>query len=160
RLRPHRRRRLGVVGQPRAHLLRQRLPRPRHPPRRAARPRLADHRRHHGLEEDLLTKFLLGRTLRLLTLLVGVAVGTFVLMSASPVDPIEAYVGADTASVSPEQRAQIADRWGLDDPPLERFVAWSGQVLQGNLGTSQVFNAPVTEVIGEKFLTSLALMAA
>jgi len=107
-----------------------------------------------------LTKFLLGRTLRLLTLLVGVAVGTFVLMSASPVDPIEAYVGADTASVSPEQRAQIADRWGLDDPPLERFVAWSGQVLQGNLGTSQVFNAPVTEVIGEKFLTSLALMAA
>lgn len=104
--------------------------------------------------------FWLGRTARLATLLVGVAIGTFALLSASPVDPIEAYVGADSVQVSPEQREQIADRWGLDDPPLERFTAWAGQVLQGNLGTSQVFDAPVTQVIGEKFLSSLALMAA
>lgn len=104
--------------------------------------------------------FLLGRAFRFVTLMVGVAIGTFALMSASPVDPVEAYVGADTASVSPEQRDQIADRWGLDDPPIQRFIAWSTQVLQGNLGTSQIYNAPVTEVIGEKFLASLALMAA
>lgn len=112
------------------------------------------------MEEDLLRNFLLGRVFRLATLMIGVAIGTFALMSASPVDPVEAYVGAETASVSPEQRDQIAERWGLDDPPVQRFVAWSGQVLQGNLGTSQIFNAPVTDVIGEKFLASLALMAA
>ncbi|CAM3299398.1 ABC transporter permease [Nocardioides dubius] len=105
-------------------------------------------------------RFWSGRAVRLATLLIGVAVGTFALLSASPVDPIEAYVGADSVQVSPEQREQIAERWGLDDPPVERFTAWAGQVLQGNLGTSQVFDAPVTEVIGEKFLSSLALMAA
>lgn len=103
--------------------------------------------------------FIAGRGFRLLTLLFGVAVGTFALMSASPVDPIEAYVGADTVQVSPEQREQIAERWGLDEPPIQRFAAWAGQVAQGNLGTSQVFDAPVTEVIGEKFVASLALMA-
>ncbi|MFS3128752.1 ABC transporter permease [Nocardioides sp. Bht2] len=106
-----------------------------------------------------MTKFVAGRVVRLLTLMIGVAVGTFALMSASPVDPIEAYVGADSVQMSSEQRAQIAERWGLDDPPVERFVAWAGQVVQGNLGTSQVFNAPVTEVIGEKFASSLILMA-
>jgi len=100
-----------------------------------------------------------GRLARLLSLLVAVAVGTFVLLAASPVDPIEAYVGADTAAVSPEQKQQIADRWGLDDPPLERFGAWAGNVLSGDLGTSQVFGEPVVDVIAERFVASLALMA-
>lgn len=121
---------------------------------------MADHRRHHPVEADLLTKLVLGRTVRLATLLVGVAIGTFALMAASPVDPVEAYVGADSVNVSPEQRAQIAERWGLDDPPVEQFLHWAGNIVQGDFGTSRVYAAPVTEVIGEKFLASLALMAA
>lgn len=100
----------------------------------------------------------LGRVARLLSLLVAVAVGTFVLMSASPVDPIEAYVGADTATVSPEQREQIAERWGLDDPPLQRFGAWAGNLARGDLGTSQVFGEPVVDVIADRFAASLALL--
>src|SRR5690606_29657005 len=60
----------------------------------------------------------------------------------------------------PEQRALIAERWGLDDPPLERFGAWLGNLLQGDLGHSLTFNQPVTEVIAQRFLTSLALMSA
>lgn len=100
------------------------------------------------------------RVVRFASLLVAVAVGTFLLMTRSPVDPVEAYVGADSAAVGPEQRAQIAERWGLDDPPLERFLAWAGNVLSGDLGTSQVFGEPVTDVIADRFLASLSLMAA
>lgn len=102
---------------------------------------------------------LTGRLVRLVLLLAAVATASFALMAHSPVDPVDAYVGADIAAVGPEQRAQIAERWGLDDPALERFGAWLGNLVQGDLGRSPTFNAPVTEVIGERFLTSLALMA-
>lgn len=111
---------------------------------------------------DLLTRVvqgLAGRLVRLVLLLTAVATASFALMVHSPVDPVDAYVGGDIAAIGPEQRAQIAERWGLDDPPLERFATWLGNVAQGDLGRSLSFNAPVTEVIGERFLTSLALMA-
>jgi peptide/nickel transport system permease protein len=100
-----------------------------------------------------------GRLLRLVLLLAAVATATFALMVHSPVDPVDAYVGADIAAIGPEQRALIAERWGLDDSPLERFGAWAGQLVQGDLGQSLTFHQPVAEVIGERFLTSLALMA-
>ncbi|MFC5996274.1 ABC transporter permease [Pseudonocardia hispaniensis] len=100
-----------------------------------------------------------GRLVRLVLLLFAVAVASFALMAASPVDPVNAYVGADIAAIGPEQRAQIAERWGLNDPPLERFFDWLGNVATGDLGRSATFNAPVTQVIGETFRASLALMA-
>lgn len=103
---------------------------------------------------------LLGSGARLVSLLVAVAVCSFALMSASPVDPVRAYVGADAANVSPEQRQQIADRWGLDDPPLERLGAWAGNIVTGDLGTSQVFGEPVTTVLADRAAASLSLMAA
>lgn len=112
------------------------------------------------MDLDLLMRFIAGRTLRLATLLVGVAIAAFILMANSPVDPVDAYVGADMMSLSSEQRTQIEDRWGLNDPPLQRFGAWAGQIGQGNLGQSQVFHAPVSEVIASRFMASLALMGA
>lgn len=103
---------------------------------------------------------LAARAARLVSLLVAVAVGCFVLMSASPVDPVQAYVGADLAAIGPEQRAQIEERWGLGDPPIERFGAWAGNLLRGDLGESQVFGQPVTTVLLDRAAASLALMAA
>ncbi|WP_159567630.1 ABC transporter permease [Budvicia diplopodorum] len=98
-------------------------------------------------------------SLRLISLLFMVAMGTFVLLSFSPVDPIRAYIGNDLLHVPPEQYAQIAARWGLDRPLWERFLVWIGHVLQGDLGYSMVYNAPVTQVITQRFLTSFSLLA-
>jgi len=105
---------------------------------------------------DLLAR----RLARLALLLAGVAVVSFALVAASPVDPVDAYVGAEAARIGPEQRALIAERWGLDDPPLVRFGAWLWNVVRGDLGTSTVFHAPVLRVIGQRFTSSLALLAA
>ncbi|WP_460656474.1 ABC transporter permease [Kribbella endophytica] len=99
------------------------------------------------------------RLVRLVLLLVAVAVASFALMLGSPVDPVDAYVGADIAAIGPEQRAQIAERWGLNDPPVERFANWLSHIVRGDLGQSHTFNQPVADVIAGKFLTSLALMA-
>ncbi|MCD1127194.1 ABC transporter permease [Jinshanibacter sp. LJY008] len=98
-------------------------------------------------------------SLRLISLLLMVAAGTFVLLSFSPVDPIRAYIGNDLLHVPPEQYAQIAARWGLDQPLWRRFLLWLKQLIQGDLGYSMVYNAPVTEVITQRFLTSFMLLA-
>lgn len=95
--------------------------------------------------------------LRMVTLLIAVSIISFVLVSLSPVDPVQQYVGA-VPNVSVEQRAKIAEYWGLNDPPVQRFLAWAGSVLQGDFGVSLLYRRPVLDIIVEKFGTSLALM--
>lgn len=65
--------------------------------------------------------FIWMKSIRLVFLLVAISFISFLLVSYSPIDPIQAYVGADMMRVSPEQREQIAQYWGLDKPLLERF---------------------------------------
>jgi len=100
-----------------------------------------------------------GRLLRLALLLVGVTVSVFLLLQLSPIDPVDAYVGGEVSRIGPEQRDLIAQRWGLDDPAPVRFARLVGNLASGDLGTSMIYNAPVSTVIGERFVASLALMA-
>ncbi|MGH8910479.1 MAG: ABC transporter permease [Egibacteraceae bacterium] len=102
---------------------------------------------------------LIGRLVRLALLLAGVTVASFLLLELSPVDPVSAYIGAEVTRIGPEQRELIAERWGLDDPPLVRFGLLVGNLAQGDLGTSMIYNAPVAQVIGQRFLASLLLLA-
>ncbi len=103
--------------------------------------------------------FIAQKLLRLGLLLIAVAIFTFVLLSFSPIDPVRAYIGADMMQISADQQALIAERWGLDQPMWNRFLDWLGQLLQGNLGTSLVFNQPVSEVIALRFQASLQMLA-
>jgi len=93
-------------------------------------------------------------------LLFAVCFISFLLVKHSPIDPVQAYVGADMMRVSPEQRALIEQYWGLDQPLLSQFGHWIASVLSGDLGTSMIYRQPVTDVIGERFGASVALMGA
>lgn len=103
--------------------------------------------------------FFLLKFFRLILLIAAVATLSFVLISNSPVDPVDAYVGAAMLKISPEQREVIAKRWGLDKPPVERFCKWAGRLAKGDFGVSTIFNEPVLSVIGKRFVTSFWLMA-
>ncbi|MFN4128523.1 MAG: ABC transporter permease [Paracoccaceae bacterium] len=98
------------------------------------------------------------RLLRLVWLLPLAAVALFTLVSVAPFDPVEAYVGARTALVGPEQREAIAAAWGLDRSAPERFGLWLSNVLRGDLGDSFSFNAPVAQIIADRFPASLRLI--
>ena len=90
-------------------------------------------------------------------LTVGLVV--FALVSMSPIDPVQANVGqAAYVNMSEAKRAQLASYWGGDVPFWERFANWAGALLQGDMGTSLRFNAPVSEVIAHRAANSLALM--
>ncbi|HEY7386678.1 MAG TPA: ABC transporter permease [Beijerinckiaceae bacterium] len=100
------------------------------------------------------------RALRLTVLVGAVALAAFLLAKASPVDPIEGYLGQASARVSAEQRALIAAYWGFDQPALMQLMRWAGNLLAGDLGFSFIYNAPVAEVIAERARASFALMFA
>jgi peptide/nickel transport system permease protein len=104
-------------------------------------------------------RFLASRLGRLAGLLVGVFVLGFLLMEISPIDPVDAYVGGDSVRIGAEQREAIAERWGLGEPAPVRFVRLGSNILRGELGTSIIFNAPVTQVIGQRFVASFSLLA-
>ncbi|MEK5527932.1 ABC transporter permease [Viridibacillus sp. FSL R5-0468] len=104
--------------------------------------------------------FILMKGVRMATLLVAICFISFLLVKNSPIDPIQAYIGADMLKVGPEQREKIAEYWGLDQPVMVQFLSWGSAVLKGDLGTSMIFRRPVSEIIGERFLNSLVLMLA
>ncbi len=93
------------------------------------------------------------------TLLFAICLISFLLVKNSPIDPIQAYIGADMLKVGPEQREKIAAYWGLDQPVMKQFWTWFAAMVSGDLGTSMIFRRPVAEVIGERFMHSIALMS-
>ncbi len=98
--------------------------------------------------------------LRMLLLLLAVSAVTFALVSASPIDPLQQNVGqAALGTMSQEQREKLETYWGMDTPPVERYLNWLGAFLKGDMGTSLLYRRPVWEVIGEKLANSLLLMA-
>lgn len=93
-------------------------------------------------------------------LMIAVSMVTFVLVSVSPIDPVQANVGqAAYVNMSEAKRAQLAEYWGVNTPLWERYVTWAGDFVRGDMGMSLRFNAPVSEVIASRALNSLALMA-
>ncbi len=96
--------------------------------------------------------------LRIVSLLLAVSIIAFTLVWASPIDPVQQYILGLGTAVSPERREAIEEYWGVNDPPAERYLNWLGNLLQGDLGESALFRRPVADIIGERFLNSLALM--
>lgn len=96
--------------------------------------------------------------LGLIGLLVPLSFITYLLLACSPIDPVQAYIGADIMRVGPEQRLTIEAYWGLDKPLLERYALWLSAAVRGDLGTSLIYRAPVLDIIGEKAVNSLLLM--
>ncbi len=94
--------------------------------------------------------------IKMILLLFAVSVITFTLVELSPIDAVSSYIGEGSATE--EQRAQIAEYWGLNDPPVTRYVKWITNILHGDMGTSMIYRQPVSKVIGERFKLSLVLM--
>ena len=106
-----------------------------------------------------MTKYLARHIVRFALLMLAVGLVVFALVSMSPIDPVQANVGqAAYVNMSEAKRAQLAIYWGGDVPFWERFANWAGALLQGDMGTSLRFNAPVSEVIAHRAANSLALM--
>ncbi|MBT9292644.1 ABC transporter permease [Prosthecodimorpha staleyi] len=78
---------------------------------------------------------------------------TFTLTNAA-IDPARAIAGEGATSDDVEA---IRKSYGFDRPLAARYVAWLGQALQGDLGTSYRQRRPVVDVILERLPVTLKL---
>lgn len=102
--------------------------------------------------------YILKRLLSLIPVLLVVAVVVFLLMHITPGDPAAVILGPEA---SPAEVAELREELGLNKPPIEQFVAWFGNVLQGDFGTSIFMKQPVSQAFFEHLgpTLSLAIMA-
>jgi peptide/nickel transport system permease protein len=95
------------------------------------------------------------RMLATLPVIVVVAFVVFSLLYVTPGDPAAVMAG-DNAT--PADIARIHAEMGLDEGYIPRFLKWSLQILQGNLGVSLYTGLPVTHLIAQRLLPTLSLL--
>ena len=69
-------------------------------------------------------------------------------------DPVDQMVGLETTL---EERAQLRERLGLNDPVPVQFLNFITKAVQGDFGISYQFKRPVAEMIGERLPATLEL---
>ena len=81
----------------------------------------------------------------------------FALPRFMPGDPLALIAGADVGLLTPEERADLIDQFGLDDPLIEQYGDYWISILTGDLGESFRSGRPIVERIGELLPWTLLL---
>ncbi|MEM7442154.1 MAG: ABC transporter permease [Pseudomonadota bacterium] len=102
--------------------------------------------------------FILRRLLIAIPTIILITIFVFALQQLLPGDPLLVMAGEER---DPEVLEFLREKYRLNDPIPIQYLAWIGNVLQGDLGISLRTNQPVTELIGEKLPVTiqLAIMA-
>ncbi len=102
--------------------------------------------------------FLLKRFLTFLATLFATSIVVFLVLEILPGNAAQVMLGAEA---SPESVLALAKRLGLDQPPLQRYLAWVWGMFTFDLGNSYAYDTPIAEIILERLTLTvpLALMA-
>src|SRR3546814_5534766 len=76
------------------------------------------------------------------------------MMALVPGDPATAILGN---SATPENVARLNEQLDLDGSLPERYLAWLGNLLQGDMGRSYALNRPIADEVFERFGATLLL---
>lgn len=104
-----------------------------------------------------MSRYLIGRLLWIIPVLIVVSGVTFTLMHSVPGGPWAREKALPAATV-----ARLNQKYGLDEPIHIQYVTWAGNLLQGNLGPSYKFvDRNVNDIVSDGIWTTvhLGLMA-
>lgn len=90
-------------------------------------------------------RFLIRRLMFAAVLVLGVSAIVFFLVNAIG-NPIAMLIGGQP-NATQDQIAALTAYYHLDEPPLQRYLAWLGNLVHGDLGTSIAANQPVAEML-------------
>ena len=103
-------------------------------------------------------RYTLSRLAQLLPVLWLISLIVFVVMHALPGDPAELMLaGAEGGAITPERLAELRAAMGLDDPLVVQYFRFLGRAVTGDLGESLRFRIPVSELILDRFASTLGL---
>jgi peptide/nickel transport system permease protein len=99
--------------------------------------------------------YVLRRLFQVVPVVAGILALTFLMIQLVPGDAVEALAGENA---SPAYLDALRIDYGLDRPLPQQFLAYVGNVLQGDLGVSVLQARPVGELIAERLQPTLLLM--
>ncbi len=102
-------------------------------------------------------RYVTGRLLGLLPVLLGVTVLVFVMLRIAPGDPLIALLGEESQGISRQALEEMREQFGLDANPVSQYFTFLGGVVQGDLGTSVRTKQPVVREIGARLPATLLL---
>lgn len=111
-------------------------------------------RDHSGLLNTF--RYFSARVAGALVSLVAVIVTSFFLFRIIPGDPVNKMTHG--RPVSAEQKEQLREDFGLNDPLIQQFVDYLWGVVRLDFGESFQFSRPVTDLIGERIWPTLLLV--
>jgi peptide/nickel transport system permease protein len=94
-----------------------------------------------------------------LALLAAMSFVVYGLIGLMPGDPVDLMIAADPRLTSADVE-RLKAVYGLDRPLLDRYGAWLGAALAGDLGYSRLYARPVPEVLGPALANTALLMGA
>ena len=100
---------------------------------------------------------ILTRLIAVIPVLWAAATLVWIFMFIVPGDPARLLSGQ---SADPRVLTAVRAEWGLDRPPLDRYLTFMGNLATGNLGKSYVQRLPVTEILGRAFARTIFLALA
>jgi peptide/nickel transport system permease protein len=101
-----------------------------------------------------LTVLLLRRLTTTLATLLAATLVVFVVLELLPGDPAAVILGTGARE---DTLAALRAQLGLDRPAVERYLAWLGGLLRGELGQSYTYGLPVAQLVAERAVVSLPL---
>lgn len=101
--------------------------------------------------------YIIRRILQMIPVFIGILFILFFILEQTPGTPVSNMMDP---RMTPEQKAELAEKLGLNTPWYERFVNWIGEAMKGNLGYSINHKKPVLEVIGDYIGPTLLLSLA
>ncbi|WP_054709576.1 ABC transporter permease [Bacillus sp. JCM 19041] len=102
-------------------------------------------------------KYVTGRLLSMIPVLIGVTIVVFLLAKLIPGDPAQSILGADA---TPEAVDALREEMGLNDSILNQYGSWLINILQGDLGFSYTLSADIASELLPRFINTLILTAA
>lgn len=99
-------------------------------------------------------KFVLGRMVSTIPIILIITVAVFSVMQVLPGDPTLVILGDEA---TPQSRAVLRERMGLNRPVHVQYFSWLGGIAVGNLGRSLVDNTPVTRAVSHAFPVTLQI---
>ena len=101
-------------------------------------------------------RYIAGRVVLMIPILLGVSIVAFGLIRLVPGDPVTAMLGPGTR-YDAQQLANIRSSYGLDQPVPVQYVKWMGKVLQGDLGQSLRTKRPLSTELALRLPVTLEL---
>lgn len=98
--------------------------------------------------------YILKRLMSAIPVLFGISIIVFVIMAMIPGDPATAILGS---YATPENVEKLNRDLGLDQPMVQRYFIWLGNMLQGDFGRSFSLNRAVLDEVLDRFGATLVL---